>query len=47
MVKQMLDGGFGQFRDLLSWLCWKRSKYFAQVDHKYTSHTKSCLDTTL
>jgi putative transposase len=35
--KQMLDGGFGQFRDLLSWACWKRGKYFAQVDHKYTS----------
>jgi putative transposase len=35
--KQMLDGGFGQFRDLLSWVCWKRGKYFAMVDHKYTS----------
>ena len=35
--KQMLDGGFGQFRDLLSWVCWKRGKYFAQIDHKYTS----------
>ncbi len=35
--KQMLDGGFGQFRNLLSWVCWKRGKYFAQVDHKYTS----------
>ena len=35
--KQMLDGGFGQFRDLLSWVCWKRGKYFAQVEHKYTS----------
>ena len=35
--KYMLDGGFGQFRDLLSWVCWKRGKYFATVDHKYTS----------
>ena len=35
--KQMLDGGFGQFRDLLSWVCWKRGKYFQKVDHKYTS----------
>lgn len=34
---QMLDGGFGQFRDLLSWVCWKRGKFFAQVDHKFTS----------
>jgi putative transposase len=35
--KQMLGHGFGQFRDLLSWVCWKRGKYFAQIDHKYTS----------
>jgi putative transposase len=35
--KYMLDGGFGQFRDLLKWVCWKRGKYFATVDHKYTS----------
>ncbi len=35
--KQMLEGGFGQFRNLLSWVCWKRGKYFATVDHKYTS----------
>jgi putative transposase len=35
--KQMLDGGFGQFRDLLKWVCWKRGKYFAEVDHKFTS----------
>ena len=35
--KHMLDGGFGQFRDLLSWVCWKRGKYFAQIDHKFTS----------
>ena len=35
--KHMLDGGFGQFRDLLSWVCWKRGKFFTQVDHKFTS----------
>jgi putative transposase len=35
--KHMLDGGFGQFRDLLKWVCWKRGKYFAAVDHKFTS----------
>ncbi len=35
--KEMLDGGFGQFRHLLSWVCWKRGKYMGQVDHKYTS----------
>ncbi len=37
LSKQMLDGGFGQFRDLLSWVCWKRGKYFAQVEHRHTS----------
>ena len=35
--KHMLGSGFGQFRDLLSWVCWKRGKYFATVDHKFTS----------
>ena len=35
--KHMLDGGFGQFRDNLSWVCWKRGKYFTQVDHRFTS----------
>jgi len=35
--KQMLDGGFGQFREILKWVCWKRGKYFGRVDHKYTS----------
>jgi len=35
--KQMLDGGFGQFRQLLSWVCWKRGRYFSEVDHKFTS----------
>ena len=37
LSKHMLDGGFGQFRDLLSWVCWKRGKFFATVDHKFTS----------
>jgi len=35
--KHMLDGGFGQFRDLLKWVGWKRGKYFAEVDHKFSS----------
>ncbi len=43
--KHMLDGGFGQFRDLLSWVCWKRGKYFSQVDHKYTSQICPKCDT--
>lgn len=41
----MLDGGFGQFRDLLSWVCWKRGKYFATVDHKFTSQICPKCDT--
>ncbi len=35
--KQMLDGGFGQFRQLLKWVGWKRDVYVAEVDHRYTS----------
>lgn len=35
--KQMLDGAFGQFRTLLQWVCWKRGKYFGEVDHRFTS----------
>ncbi|NEO64895.1 MAG: transposase [Moorea sp. SIO4G2] len=35
--KHSLDAGFGQFRELLKWVCWKRGKFFATVDHKGTS----------
>jgi putative transposase len=38
--KHSLDAGFGQFRDLLKWVCWKRGKFFATVDHRGTS--KQC-----
>lgn len=38
--KQMLDGGFGQFRSILEWVCWKRGKFFAKVDARGTS--KQC-----
>ncbi|WP_293091511.1 transposase [Moorena sp. SIOASIH] len=38
--KHSLDAGFGQFRDLLKWVCWKRGKFFSTVDHKGTS--KQC-----
>ena len=45
--KHMLDGGFGQFRDLLSWVCWKRGKFFTQVDHKFTSQIcPKCMTST-
>ncbi|MBV9385213.1 MAG: transposase [Chroococcidiopsidaceae cyanobacterium CP_BM_ER_R8_30] len=35
--KHMLDGGFGQFRNLVRYVCWKRGKFFAEVDHRGTS----------
>ncbi|WAN69088.1 transposase [Moorena producens JHB] len=38
--KHFLDAGFGQFRELLKWVCWKRGKFVATVDHKGTS--KQC-----
>ncbi len=38
--KHSLDASFGQFRELLKWVCWRRGKFFAVVDHKGTS--KQC-----
>jgi putative transposase len=38
--KHSLDASFGQFRELLKWVCWKRGKFFATVDHRGTS--KQC-----
>ena len=38
--KHALDASFGQFRELLKWVCWKRGKFFATVDHRGTS--KQC-----
>jgi len=35
--KQMLDGGFGQFRTITQYICWKRGKFFAVVDARGTS----------
>ncbi|WP_349306873.1 transposase [Lyngbya confervoides] len=35
--KQMLDGGFGQFRSILQYVCWKRDKFFRVVDARGTS----------
>ena len=37
--KHTLDASFGQFINLLKWVCWKRGVYFAQVDKNYTSQT--------
>ena len=35
--KHSLDAGFGQFIDILQWVCWKRGVYFALVEKDYTS----------
>jgi putative transposase len=35
--KHTLDAGFGQFINILQWVCWKRGVYFAKVDKDYTS----------
>jgi putative transposase len=37
--KHTLDAGWGQFLQLLSWVCWKRGVYFAKVDAAGTSQT--------
>ncbi len=35
--KQMLDAGFGQFRTIVKYVCWKRGKFFAVVHSRGTS----------
>ncbi len=35
--KSMLDGGFGQFRTIVKHVCWKRGKFFGEVDARGTS----------
>jgi putative transposase len=35
--KHMLDAGFGQFRNLVKHVCWKRGKFFGVVDACGTS----------
>jgi transposase len=35
--KHMLDGGFGQFRTIVKYVCWRRGKFFAEVDARGTS----------
>jgi putative transposase len=35
--KHMLDAGFGQFRTIVKYVCWKRGKFFAEVDARGTS----------
>jgi putative transposase len=35
--KHMLDGAFGQFRTIVKYVCWKRGKFFGEVDARGTS----------
>jgi putative transposase len=37
--KHMLDAAFGQFRSITQYVCWKRGKFFAEVDARGTSQT--------
>lgn len=43
--KHTLDAGFGQFLNLLQWVCWKRGVYFAKVNKDYTSQVCPQCDT--
>ncbi len=37
--KHRLDAGFGQFFNILAWVCWKRGVYFSKVNPDFTSQT--------
>ncbi|AFZ45351.1 transposase IS891/IS1136/IS1341 family [Halothece sp. PCC 7418] len=37
LSKHAADAGFGQFVNILQWVCWKRDVYFAKVDKDGTS----------
>ena len=37
LAKHNLDASFGQFFNILSWVCWKRGVDFAKVAKNYTS----------
>lgn len=39
LCKHTLDAGFGQFLNILEWVCSKRDVFFARVDAKNTSQT--------
>jgi putative transposase len=39
LCKHTLDAGFGQFLEILGYVCFKRDKYFAKVDANGTSQT--------
>ena len=37
LAKHTLDAGFGQFFNILAWVCWKRGVYLGKVDYRFTS----------
>ena len=39
LSKQSADAGFGQFANILKWVCWKTDTYFAKVNKDGTSQT--------
>ena len=39
LCKHNLDAGFGQFFEILEYVCWKTDTYFAKVNKDYTSQT--------
>ena len=39
LSKSSADAGFGQFVNILQWVCWKTDTYFAKVDKNGTSQT--------
>ena len=39
LSKQSADAGFGQFVNILQWVCWKTDVYFAKVNKNGTSQT--------
>ncbi len=39
LSKHSADAGFGQFVNILQWVCWKTDTYFAKVDKNGTSQT--------
>ena len=39
LSKASADAGFGQFVNILEWVCWKTDTYFAKVDKNGTSQT--------
>ncbi len=40
-----LDAGFGQFIEILKWVCWKREVYFEKISKDYTSQVCPQCDT--